>query len=170
MNLALAEHWPAVVSALHILAASQSRWTPCCASDMSLPSSDGSGLRGWRRWSDRSCMSCSASTAFTERPRHSRRGSPQRWRASNRPGGQAGCGRPDAATLRSAFSCRRGHHRTSADTRQSSRPSREGRRRVSRAARCDRRCDHSKIMVVDGVWCLIGSTNWDARSLRLNFE
>jgi cardiolipin synthase len=25
-------------------------------------------------------------------------------------------------------------------------------------------------MVVDGVWCLIGSANWDARSLRLNFE
>ena len=24
--------------------------------------------------------------------------------------------------------------------------------------------------VVDGFWCLIGSTNWDARSLRLNFE
>jgi cardiolipin synthase len=30
--------------------------------------------------------------------------------------------------------------------------------------------DHSKVMVVDGVWCLIGSANWDARSLRLNFE
>ena len=25
-------------------------------------------------------------------------------------------------------------------------------------------------MVVDGYWGLIGSTNWDARSLRLNFE
>jgi cardiolipin synthase len=25
-------------------------------------------------------------------------------------------------------------------------------------------------MVVDGVWCLVGSTNWDPRSLRLNFE
>ena len=25
-------------------------------------------------------------------------------------------------------------------------------------------------MVVDGVWSLIGSTNWDPRSLRLNFE
>lgn len=30
--------------------------------------------------------------------------------------------------------------------------------------------DHSKIMVVDGVWALIGSGNWDARSFRLNFE
>ncbi|HEV2609825.1 MAG TPA: cardiolipin synthase [Noviherbaspirillum sp.] len=30
--------------------------------------------------------------------------------------------------------------------------------------------DHSKVFVVDGVWSLIGSTNWDARSLRLNFE
>ena len=29
---------------------------------------------------------------------------------------------------------------------------------------------HSKIMVVDGEWALIGSTNWDLRSLRLNFE
>ena len=25
-------------------------------------------------------------------------------------------------------------------------------------------------MVVDGVWTLLGSANWDARSLRLNFE
>jgi cardiolipin synthase len=25
-------------------------------------------------------------------------------------------------------------------------------------------------MVVDGVWSFIGSANWDARSLRLNFE
>lgn len=25
-------------------------------------------------------------------------------------------------------------------------------------------------MVVDGQWCLIGSTNWDIRSFRLNFE
>ena len=24
--------------------------------------------------------------------------------------------------------------------------------------------------MVDGAWALIGSTNWDARSLRLNFE
>ena len=30
--------------------------------------------------------------------------------------------------------------------------------------------DHSKLMVVDGAWTLFGSVNWDARSLRLNFE
>lgn len=30
--------------------------------------------------------------------------------------------------------------------------------------------DHSKLMVVDDEWVLVGSTNWDARSLRLNFE
>jgi cardiolipin synthase A/B len=30
--------------------------------------------------------------------------------------------------------------------------------------------DHTKLMTVDGVWSLIGSSNWDARSLRLNFE
>ncbi len=30
--------------------------------------------------------------------------------------------------------------------------------------------DHSKLMVVDGHWSLIGSANWDQRSLRLNFE
>ncbi len=30
--------------------------------------------------------------------------------------------------------------------------------------------DHTKLFVVDGAWSLIGSTNWDARSLRLNFE
>jgi cardiolipin synthase len=30
--------------------------------------------------------------------------------------------------------------------------------------------DHSKLMVVDKIWSLIGSANWDARSLRLNFE
>ena len=30
--------------------------------------------------------------------------------------------------------------------------------------------DHSKLFVVDDCWALIGSTNWDARSLRLNFE
>ena len=30
--------------------------------------------------------------------------------------------------------------------------------------------DHSKVMVVDDAWCLIGSANWDMRSFRLNFE
>ncbi|MDA8791852.1 cardiolipin synthase [Bacteriovoracaceae bacterium] len=30
--------------------------------------------------------------------------------------------------------------------------------------------DHSKLMVVDNRWSLIGSTNFDARSLRFNFE
>jgi cardiolipin synthase len=30
--------------------------------------------------------------------------------------------------------------------------------------------DHSKLMVIDAAWTLIGSGNWDARSLRLNFE
>jgi cardiolipin synthase len=30
--------------------------------------------------------------------------------------------------------------------------------------------DHSKLMVVDDEWCMIGSANWDARSFRLNFE
>lgn len=30
--------------------------------------------------------------------------------------------------------------------------------------------DHTKLFLVDDGWCLIGSTNWDARSLRLNFE
>ena len=30
--------------------------------------------------------------------------------------------------------------------------------------------DHTKIMLVDDVWSLIGSANWDPRSLRLNFE
>lgn len=30
--------------------------------------------------------------------------------------------------------------------------------------------DHAKLMTVDGEWALIGSSNWDARSLRLNFE
>jgi cardiolipin synthase len=30
--------------------------------------------------------------------------------------------------------------------------------------------DHSKLMTVDGTWSLVGSANWDARSLRLNFE
>ena len=30
--------------------------------------------------------------------------------------------------------------------------------------------DHSKLMVVDEAWTLLGSANWDPRSLRLNFE
>ena len=30
--------------------------------------------------------------------------------------------------------------------------------------------DHSKLMIVDGHWVLLGSANWDVRSLRLNFE
>jgi cardiolipin synthase len=30
--------------------------------------------------------------------------------------------------------------------------------------------DHSKLLIVDECWILIGSTNWDPRSLRLNFE
>ena len=30
--------------------------------------------------------------------------------------------------------------------------------------------DHSKLMTVDGSWVLLGSANWDPRSLTLNFE
>jgi cardiolipin synthase len=30
--------------------------------------------------------------------------------------------------------------------------------------------DHAKAMTVDGLWSMIGSANWDERSLRLNFE
>jgi cardiolipin synthase A/B len=30
--------------------------------------------------------------------------------------------------------------------------------------------DHGKLMVVDGCWTLLGSANWDPRSLQLNFE
>lgn len=30
--------------------------------------------------------------------------------------------------------------------------------------------DHSKVFTVDGHWCMVGSANWDPRSLRLNFE
>ncbi|MBS0578143.1 MAG: PLDc N-terminal domain-containing protein [Proteobacteria bacterium] len=30
--------------------------------------------------------------------------------------------------------------------------------------------NHAKLMSVDGLWCLIGSANWDTRSFRLNFE
>lgn len=30
--------------------------------------------------------------------------------------------------------------------------------------------DHSKLVTIDGAWSLLGSANWDVRSLRLNFE
>ena len=30
--------------------------------------------------------------------------------------------------------------------------------------------DHSKLAVIDDCWAMFGSSNWDARSLRLNFE
>ncbi|MCB9946601.1 MAG: PLDc N-terminal domain-containing protein [Rhodospirillaceae bacterium] len=30
--------------------------------------------------------------------------------------------------------------------------------------------DHTKLMVVDGHWSMVGSANWDPRSLHLNFE
>ena len=30
--------------------------------------------------------------------------------------------------------------------------------------------DHSKLVTIDEEWCLIGSSNWDTRSFRLNFE
>ena len=30
--------------------------------------------------------------------------------------------------------------------------------------------DHAKLCTVDDGWCVIGSSNWDARSFRLNFE
>jgi len=30
--------------------------------------------------------------------------------------------------------------------------------------------DHTKLMLVDNCWVMLGSANWDARSLRLNFE
>ena len=30
--------------------------------------------------------------------------------------------------------------------------------------------DHTKLLIVDDTWSLIGSANWDPRSLRLNFE
>lgn len=34
----------------------------------------------------------------------------------------------------------------------------------------DRPFDHSKLVIVDDEWVLLGSANWDPRSLRLNFE
>jgi cardiolipin synthase A/B len=39
-----------------------------------------------------------------------------------------------------------------------------------RVWRSPRPFHHSKLMVVDMEWCLIGSCNWDLRSFRLNFE
>ncbi len=36
--------------------------------------------------------------------------------------------------------------------------------------RCPPPFRHSKVTVVDGEWCLVGSCNWDIRSFRLNFE
>jgi cardiolipin synthase A/B len=30
--------------------------------------------------------------------------------------------------------------------------------------------DHSKLLIIDGLFSMIGSTNWDPRSLKLNFE
>ena len=36
--------------------------------------------------------------------------------------------------------------------------------------RCPPPFRHSKVMAVDGLWCLVGSCNWDIRSFRLNFE
>ncbi len=42
--------------------------------------------------------------------------------------------------------------------------------RGCRVWRTSKPFDHSKIMVVDHQWCMLGSGNWDTRSLRLNFE
>lgn len=36
--------------------------------------------------------------------------------------------------------------------------------------RTSRPFDHSKLVIVDDEWVLMGSSNWDPRSLRLNFE
>ena len=36
--------------------------------------------------------------------------------------------------------------------------------------RAPRPFEHSKMLTIDGGWSLIGSANWDVRSLRLNFE
>jgi cardiolipin synthase len=36
--------------------------------------------------------------------------------------------------------------------------------------RCPPPFRHSKAMTVDGLWCIVGSCNWDIRSFRLNFE
>lgn len=42
--------------------------------------------------------------------------------------------------------------------------------REVRVWQCDPPFAHTKLMVVDDAWVLFGSANWDARSLRLNFE
>lgn len=39
-----------------------------------------------------------------------------------------------------------------------------------RVYRNQRPFDHSKIALIDDIWSFVGSTNWDARSLELNFE
>ena len=39
-----------------------------------------------------------------------------------------------------------------------------------RVWRCPPPFRHSKMIAVDGCWCMIGSCNWDIRSFRLNFE
>ncbi len=39
-----------------------------------------------------------------------------------------------------------------------------------RVWRTPRPFEHTKLMVVDGFWSLLGSANWDPRSLQLNFE
>jgi cardiolipin synthase len=36
--------------------------------------------------------------------------------------------------------------------------------------RCPPPFRHTKLLVVDGAWCMVGSANWDIRSFRLNFE
>ena len=30
--------------------------------------------------------------------------------------------------------------------------------------------EHTKLLTIDGIWSMVGSANWDGRSLRLNFE
>ena len=42
--------------------------------------------------------------------------------------------------------------------------------RLPGLADCRAPFDHSKLMVIDDAWALIGSANWDTRSFRLNFE
>lgn len=42
--------------------------------------------------------------------------------------------------------------------------------RSCQVRRSHRPFDHTKLMIVDDEWVLMGSANWDPRSLRLNFE